>query len=62
MAKRKTTTSTEVKNRYNAKTYKTITLHVKKAIAENFKAKCDKEGITQSSVLHKAIDDFLGED
>ena len=58
---RKTHTSTEVKNRYNAKTYTTINVHVKKDKAERFKEKCKRENVTQSSIFHEAIDKFLEE-
>ena len=38
--KRKTKTSTEVKTRYNQKTYDVIAVRVPKETAEAFKAKC----------------------
>lgn len=55
----KTKTSTQVKDRYNKKTYDLIAVHVKKEIAQKFKAKCKKENITQASIIHNAIDEFL---
>lgn len=57
--KRKTTTSTAVKARYNKKTYGAITAYVPKDIAEAFKKKCIAEGIPQAQIIKKAIDDFL---
>ena len=47
MAKRKTHTSSEVKNRYNTKTYDRITVSVKKDIAKRYKEKCDRLGLTR---------------
>jgi hypothetical protein len=57
--KRKTHTSSAVKNRYNQKTYTPIVVSVKKDIATAYKSKCDALGITYSEPLHKAIEDFL---
>ena len=59
--KRKTHTSSEVKARYNAKTYDRIQINVRKDKAAAYKAKCDELGITYSEPLHKAIDDLLSE-
>ena len=57
--KRKTKTSSAVKNRYNAKVYDRITACVPKELAEAFKAKCAAEGISQAQIIKKAIEDFL---
>lgn len=57
--KRKTHTSTEVKRRYNQKTYSQIIVSVKKDTATKFKAKCEEKGISYSQVLKKAIEEFL---
>lgn len=59
MVKRKTHTSSEVKNRYNKKTYDRITVSVKKDVAKRYKEKCDRIGITRSEPIHNAIDEFL---
>lgn len=59
--KRKTHTSTEVKRRYNEKTYTLISASVPKDMAAAFKAKCRAEGIPQAQVIKKAIEDFLAE-
>ena len=56
----KTKTSTEVKRRYNEKTYTQIRAAVPKALAERFKAKCEELGISQASVIKEAIEKFLG--
>lgn len=57
--KRKTHTSTEVKRRYNQKTYSQIIVSVKKDTATKFRAKCEEKGISYSQVLKKAIEEFL---
>lgn len=57
--KRKTTTSTEVKRRYNEKTYTQIAASVPKETAAAFKEKCAAEGIPQAQIIKKAIEDFL---
>lgn len=57
--KRKTKTSTEVKTRYNQKTYDVIAVRVPKEIAEAFKAKCTAEDIPQAQIIKRAIEDFL---
>ena len=59
--KRKTKTSSEVKMRYNAKTYTQLALSVKKEVAEAYKAKCKANGIPYSEPLHKAIADYLNQ-
>ena len=60
-AKRKTRTSTEVKRRYNDKTYTLISASVPKETAAAFKAKCAAEGIPQAQIIKKAIEDFLSQ-
>ena len=57
--KRKTTTSTAVKARYNAKTYDRITVNVQKETAAKYKAKCDELGISYSQPLHEAIEKLI---
>lgn len=57
--KRKTTTSTEVKRRYNEKTYTKIFASVPKDLAAAFKEKCASEGVSQAQIIKKAIEDFL---
>ncbi len=57
--KRKTKTSTEVKARYNKKTYDVISVRVPKETAEAFKAKCSAEGIPQAQIIKQAIEKFL---
>ncbi len=59
--KRKTTTSTAVKNRYLQKTYDQIIVRIPKEEAAAFKAKCIEKGISQSQIIKKAISDFMDE-
>ncbi len=57
--KRKTTTSTEVKRRYNEKTYTKIFVSVPKDLAVAFKEKCAAEGVAQAKIIKQAIEEFL---
>ena len=57
--KRKTKTSTEVKTRYNQKTYDVIAVRVPKEMAEAFKEKCTAENIPQAQIIKRAIEEFL---
>lgn len=57
--KRKTKTSSAVKNRYNAKVYDSIIVRVPKEMAQKFKDKCASDGIPQAQILKKAIENFL---
>ena len=59
--KRKTKTSSAVKNRYNNRVYGSIIVRVPKETAAAFKAKCAAEGIPQAQVIKRAIEEFLGE-
>lgn len=57
--KRKTTTSTAVKSRYNEKTYDVISIRVPKEMAEAFKAKCTEQGEAQAQIIKRAIEAYL---
>lgn len=59
--KRKTRTSTQVKDRYNKKVYTQLNVKVPKETAARFKTKCDAQGVPMAQVFKKAIDDFLNE-
>jgi len=59
--KRKTHTSTAVKNRYKYKMYTRIPYEAPKELAARFKAKAKAKGVTMSSIFRKAIEDFLDE-
>lgn len=57
--KRKTTTSTAVKARYNQKVYDVISVRIPKEMAAKFKIKCAADGIAQAQVIKHAIEEFL---
>lgn len=57
--KRKTKTSTAVKQKYNERVYDVISIRIPKETAAEFKAKCAAEGIPQAQIIKKAIEDFL---
>lgn len=57
--KRKTKTSSEVKQRYNQKVYDSISIRVPKDLAAAFKAQCAAEGISQAQVMKEAMEAFL---
>ena len=57
--KRKTKTSTAVKQRYNQKTYSAVTAYIPKETAAAFKEKCSAEGVPQAQIIKKAIEEFL---
>lgn len=57
--KRKTTTSTAVKQRWIDKNLAPVPFRVPKELKEQFKAKCEKRGDTMSGVLTQAIKDYL---
>lgn len=59
--KRKTKTSSAVKQRYNQKTYGAVTAYIPKELATAFKAKCAAEGIPQAQIIKKAIEAFLAQ-
>ncbi len=59
MAPRKTTTSTEVKRRYNDKVYSRIVAELPKDTVAAFKAKCKERGVSQARVILDAIENFL---
>lgn len=51
--KRKTFTSTEVKRRYNEKTYTIISASIPKEKAAAFKKRCAEKGIAQAQVIKR---------
>ena len=53
--KRKTHTSSAVKRRYNQKAYKSITVQVKPELAERIAAYKEREGISMSELLSRAM-------
>ena len=59
MANRKTTTSTEVKRRYNSKVYSKIQAELPKDTVAAFRAKCKETGVSQAQIILDAIEKFL---
>lgn len=57
--KRQTKTSTEVKRRYNDKTYTRLYVSVRKDKAEEFKASCEARRIPYSDPLHAAVETMI---
>ncbi len=57
--KRKTTTSSEVKRRYNNKVYSTIKAELPKELVAEFKELCKAKGVSQASVIKSAITEFI---
>lgn len=60
--KRKTKTSSAVKNRYNKKVYDSIIVRVPKEMGAAFKKKCAETGTPQAQVIKRAIEQFLAEE
>lgn len=57
--KRKTTTSSEVKRRYNNKVYSTIKAELPKELVAEFKELCKAKGVSQASVIKNSITEFI---
>ena len=57
--KRKTKTSTAVKQRYNEKVYSNVSVRLPKDLVAAFKAKCNSENQSQAQIIKKAIEDYL---
>ena len=60
-AKKKSTTSTEVKRRYNAKMYATVRAELPKELVNSFKALAHTRGDSVASILRQAIERYLSE-
>ena len=56
---KKSRTSTEVKNRYNKKTYEQINIRIPKETANKFKEKCKEKQIPQAQIFKEAIEKFI---
>lgn len=59
MANRKTTTSSEVKNRWNSAHYTRFTFVLDKDTAQKYKEKCERLGLNYSDIPKEAINQFL---
>lgn len=57
--RRKTTTSSEVKARWNAKHYDRISIYLDKESAEAYKEMCNADGLSLSEIPKKAILEYL---
>jgi len=52
-------TSSQVKRRYNDKTYKAVRAELKKELVEAWEAKLISEGISKAEFLRNALEDYL---
>ena len=59
MANRKTTTSTEVKERWKAANYTRVNIYLPKEDAAAYKEKCASENLNLSDIPKEAIYKFL---
>jgi hypothetical protein len=59
--KRITTTSTQVKRRYNEKTYDRVFADLPKELVANFKRVTQEQGTSVASVLKKALEQYIAE-
>ena len=57
--KRKTTTSSAVKNRYNKKVYSSISVKLPKDLVSEFREKCAEAGDSQAQFIKEAIERYL---
>ena len=58
-SRKKSKTSSAVKNRYADKVYGTILVKLPKDLVTRFKAKCSENGISQAQVVREAVEQFL---
>ncbi len=58
-AKRKTKTSSAVKDRYNKKVYDSVSVRLPKELVEAFKKKCLEEDISQAQIIKQAVEEFV---
>jgi metal-responsive CopG/Arc/MetJ family transcriptional regulator len=52
-------TSSAVKNKYNAKTYKRMTISLKKELVEEWEIELNKDGIKRTEFIRNAIEKYL---
>ena len=57
--KRKTTTSSAVKRKYNNKMYSQIKVELPKELVAEFKDRCKSNGVSQASVIKAAIEQYI---
>ena len=54
-------TRTDIQRRYNEAHLKRIFVQFPIELVDKFKAKCEREGVSQASVIREAIEKFLEE-
>lgn len=54
-------TQTNIHRRYNEKTYKRIYIQLPIDTVDKFKAKCERLGVSQRSVILEAVEEFLND-
>lgn len=52
-------TSWQVKDRYNKKTYSTITVRLKKDLVKKFDTAIEKDNLTRTEFVRRAINQYL---
>lgn len=52
-------TSTNVKRKYNEKTYSRIYIALPKELVNEFKLKCKENGDSQASVIKTALEEYI---
>lgn len=57
----KTKTSTAVKRKYNNKVYSQVKFELPKELVAAFKKACIERGVSQASVIRKAMEQFVTE-
>ena len=60
--KRKTKTSSSVKNRYNSKMYDRVSVMLPKELVRAYREKCAAEGISLTKVVKEAIEAFVADE
>jgi len=59
-SKRKTHTSTAVKNKWNANAYDTLNIRVKKGLRDDIKAFADNNGESLNGFVNRLIEEAMG--
>ena len=59
--KRKTTTSSAVKRKYNNKVYSVVSAELPKELVAEFKEPCKAKGVSQASIIKSALEQFINE-
>lgn len=59
--KRKATTSSAVKRKYNNKVYSVVKAELPKELVADFKELCKEKGVSQASIIKNALEEFINE-